>query len=1121
MRSTLFAIAFKPGQGRTKHSGASLRAAYLHWLLTSCALFFCAVPPSIAAAPCAPLIGHIATAEGTVELQRSTGSVWSRATPDTPLCQGDTVRTGEGSRATVALVNQTILRIDQNSAIQFSNVIAQKEERSIIDLLRGALQSFSRKPRRMTVNTPYLNGAIEGTEFVFVVEAGRTTLTVFEGTVIAANSQGQLPVHAGEAVSAAAGQAPVSVAVVKPRDAAQWSLYYPPILSGAPDAATTSPAQQALFAAAQSLAVGRVPEARASIDQALARDAKLGSALALRAIINVVQNNRAEALADAQQAVALSPDATGPWIALSYAQQAGFQIAEARDSLLRATEKQPQDALAWARLAELQLMLGERDRSAEAANKAATLAPNLERAHLATGFAALAEFRIADARAAFEQAITLDSADPLPHLGLGLAKINAGALEEGRREIEVAVALDSNSALLRAYLGKAYFEETRAPLDAEQFAIAKQLDPLDPTAYFYDGIRKQTENRPVEALEDLEKSAELNDNRATYRGRLLLDKDRAARGVSLARAYDDLGFTQLATNEAAQSLALDPSNASAHRFLADAYRGSSRQEISRVSELLQAQLLQDINIAPVQPSLGEASIAALGGPAGVGFNEFTPLFQRNMAQANLSALVGSNDTHAGEMAVSGIYDRLSLSAGAYSYRTDGYRPNNNLKHDVYNLFAQFAVSPEVNLQAEFRQRNTESGDILAQFDPNYFRPIYRKTFDEQSIRLGARITPTTHSTILLSAITADRSVATSLVDNITYDPLSLRAATATTEDVSQLEGQYLFIQQDLNLVLGTSSSRIKQHRVDNSSLIVPFVGEVPFSSLDIRPDVEDTRAYAYGTMKLAPFTLTLGLSYSNYEQRLYQLDISRSNPKLGLQWDINSDIRLRAAAFKTTKPALATNRTLEPTQIGGFNQFFDDANATKSTSYGIGLDWHAGKQLAAGVEGTIRRFDEAILVNNLAKFESRSEWRHRAYAYWSPAPRWALRAEALYDRYASEQAPSNNDQPRFLKTVTVPLEARYFLPQGLFGGLRVTLVGQEVDRTSCVAGCGSEHFSLADFLVGYRLPQRMGQVTLGIYNLFDRSFKYQGNVYRAFQDEAQSAIYLPERTVMGTVSLNF
>ena len=89
-----------------------------------------------------------------------------------------------------------------------------------------------------------------------------------------------------------------------------------------------------------------------------------------------------------------------------------------------------------------------------------------------------------------------------------------------------SVALDSNSALLRAYLGKTYFAEKRYPLDSQQFSIAKQLDPNDPTAYLYDGILKQTVNRPVEAVQDFDQSIALNDNRAVYRSRLLLDKDR-------------------------------------------------------------------------------------------------------------------------------------------------------------------------------------------------------------------------------------------------------------------------------------------------------------------------------------------------------------------------------------------------------------------------------------------------------------------------------------------------------------------------------------------------------------------------------------------------------------------
>ena len=239
-------------------------------------------------------------------------------------------------------------------------------------------------------------------------------------------------------------------------------------------------------------------------------------------------------------------------------------------------------------------MQGRRDRARRAAQKARELAPELARAQTVLGFAELAEINTGRAKKAFRRAIDIDSANPLPRFGLGLATIRAGDLEGGRKEIEIAVALDPENALLRSYLGKAYFDErTTNPLTyfrelvtnfpnqentlaAQQFAISKQLDPNDPTPWLYDAIRLQSENRPVEALRNIEKSIELNDNRAVYRSRELLDQDQAARGTSLARIYNDLGFEQLGINEATRSLSLDPGNAGAHRFLSDVYATQPR-----------------------------------------------------------------------------------------------------------------------------------------------------------------------------------------------------------------------------------------------------------------------------------------------------------------------------------------------------------------------------------------------------------------------------------------------------------------------------------------------------------------------------------------------------------------
>lgn len=1088
----------------------------------------CISTNSYAAIGCT-VVGHLVSSEGQIEVQRKSENIWKAGKLNDELCQGDTVRSAERSRAAITLINQTVLRIDQNTAVQLTNLVEEKTESSFIGLVKGALQSFSRKPRRMTVNTPYLNGSIEGTEFVFRVEDGETRLAVFEGTVVASNDQGKLSVGPGMAVSGATGKPPTPYTVVRPRDAAQWSLYYPPIMvKESPDT---------VHQAAQALSVGRVAEARAGIDQALAQNPGSGAALALRAVINVVQNNNAAALADAQKAVTASPGDTATWIALSYAQQSNNQISEARDSLLKGTQAQPKDALAWARLAELHLMLGERQQSTEAAKTAAQLAPNLSRTQLASGYAALAEFRIADARAAFEKAIALDSADPLPHLGLGLAKINAGALDEGRRELEVAVALDSNSALLRAYLGKAYFEETRSPLDAEQFGIAKQLDPLDPTAYLYDGIRKQTENKPIEAIAEFEKSIDLNDNRAPYRSRLLLDKDRAARGASLARAYGDLGFEEQAINEASRSLATDPGNTSAHRFLADSYQSVRRVEVARVSEQLQAQMLQDINIQPVQPSLGEANlnIATSGGPASAGFNEFTPLFERNQARGYVSGIVGSDDTRGGELAASAVYDRLSLSAGALEYRTDGWRRLNDQNVSVYNLFGQMALTNNLNIQAEFRRRSTIVGDLGFRFDPEDVLAAFRDDRQTDSARIGLRYSPTEASHILLSYIQSKQD---KRLDKVTDDGFGtlISENEVSSRKTDQTEAQYIHQWDSINLVMGGAHNKVK----GSGETLLDFNPPPPLPcppfcfpiSLPSVTDVSDTRGYAYANIGLANnLVWTVGASYGRYKEDngTSALLKTRFNPKLGIQWNASNGVRIRAAAFSVVKPALASNQTLEPTQVAGFNQLFDDISGTRSRRYAAAIDWKIQNTLTVGGETSWRKLDEPLFDGLGWISEWRKEKYHKVFLNWTPTPRIAMRSQFIYDSYRSQRGIATEDTstasvPEKVITKSLPVALTYFDPSGFFGGATITFVDQTVERSPVVTPphvAGKDRFNVVDGVVGYKLGKRYGTVSLAVRNLLNRKFNYQDDSYREFRDEPSTGPYFPSRTVMARFNLSF
>ena len=412
-----------------------------------------------------------------------------------------------------------------------------------------------------------------------------------------------------------------------------------------------------VYRASLLLAVGRVDEADADIKRALRLAPNDGNALALQSIIAVVQNEKDQALNLAQRAVEAAPGSATALIALSYAQQARFDLEAARASLEKAVQLDPKNALAWARLAELWSSFGRLEQALEAAQKAVILEPDLSRTQTVLGFAYLTEVKTTQAKEAFAKAIALDQADPLPRLGLGLAKIREGDLDEGRREIELAASLDPNSSIVRSYLGKAYYEEKRMPLDEHQYIIAEELDPKDPTPWFYDAIAKQTTNRPVEALQDMQRAIELNDNRVVYRSRLSLDSDLAARSASLARVYTDLGFQPLALVEGWKSVNTDPTNYSAHRFLADSYSALPRHEIARVSELLQSQLLQPINTTPIQPHLAESNLFLIsaGGPGALSFNEFNPIFNRNGLTFQTSGLIGEHSTYGGE----GILSRAS------------------------------------------------------------------------------------------------------------------------------------------------------------------------------------------------------------------------------------------------------------------------------------------------------------------------------------------------------------------------------------------------------------------------------------------------------------------------------
>ena len=94
-------------------------------------------------------LAQVASLEGSVTLNELP------ATPNAWLCAGDVLRTAARSRAVVRLLNtESVTRLDQSSQLRVLTPSPPEENRSLLDLLKGAVYFFSREPRSLDVRTP-------------------------------------------------------------------------------------------------------------------------------------------------------------------------------------------------------------------------------------------------------------------------------------------------------------------------------------------------------------------------------------------------------------------------------------------------------------------------------------------------------------------------------------------------------------------------------------------------------------------------------------------------------------------------------------------------------------------------------------------------------------------------------------------------------------------------------------------------------------------------------------------------------------------------------------------------------------------------------------------------------
>jgi outer membrane receptor protein involved in Fe transport len=176
-------------------------------------------------------------------------------------------------------------------------------------------------------------------------------------------------------------------------------------------------------------------------------------------------------------------------------------------------------------------------------------------------------------------------------------------------------------------------------------------------------------------------------------------------------------------------------------------------------------------------------------------------------------------------------------------------------------------------------------------------------------------------------------------------PPVLTALDVGLNDQTALSGemQHLFRSKYVSLTSGIGYFDINAKEDVTIELNLPPPPFGPGSSTTTDTLVEDVthlNLYVYSYISLLKnVTFTLGASGDIFNTKSSDTESTNQfNPKFGIIWNPFPYTTVRAAVFRVLKRTLITDQTLEPTQVAGFNQFFDDVNATDIWRYGVAID---------------------------------------------------------------------------------------------------------------------------------------------------------------------------------------
>jgi outer membrane receptor protein involved in Fe transport/Tfp pilus assembly protein PilF len=1129
-----------------------------------------------------------------VQVMVAGGTQWERAEVGRPLKPGDSIRTREFSTVTIKWSDQSVVRLGELAEVQIQPPPAERQPASF-SLVQGLLYFFHRdRLMNARYGTRTASAAIRGTEFVLQAEPNndRTTLTVLEGEVDLSNEIGAITLKTGDQGIAEPGQQPRKTPAIIVNNVIQWALYYPAIIdldelnlavaerdrlrgslvaynSGDllraldlfPEGEQALSSGEKIYRAGLLLAAGSVDQAEkllntvgqtAALAEGQAPSANAASAArplrladALRQLIAAVKFQPATLEGQASSNPATAPaslELATEWLAQSYSDQSHANLKHALLAARKSVDVSPNFGFGWARVAELEFSLGHTRQALEALERALQYSPRHAQALTLKGFVLAAQNRISGAISWFNRAIEIDPGLANARLGRGLCLIRQGNGTRGREDLLVAATLEPQRAILRSYLAKAYSDAGDQKRAEHEIQLAKDLDPNDPTSWFYSALMKEQENRVNDAIRDLQKSQEVNNNRGVYRSKFLLDQDRAARSANLARLYADADMSDIAIHEAGRAVTVDYADYSPHVFLANSYEAERRANLSNLR--FEAASFNEYLLANL---LGPANGRLLAQP--VTQLEYSSLFERNRLGLIANTEYFSRGAWHHSSAQYGTYNGSSYSLEA-EYRSEpGERFNQDL--EIRQLEGKFKhdITPDDSMYFHVIDYRSEGGDILQHFDEREVSSTIRFQEEQTPTVLAGyhhQWSPQNHTLILIGRFDDTLQVSDPVSTVLALDrffgtitalvPVTVRHSYRSRVEVYAAEAQQIAIAGRHSAIVGVRGQWSKQEVMDrvqdpNGDFLALLGTNNPVSIQNERAWSSTAAIYGYDYLRLSDnLQIMGGLNFTHESvpvntatapvsaQRDHQ---ERLTPRAALIWAPWSHSTLRASYAKSlTGSGLGQSVRLEPTQVAGFLQTFrapappslvgqlDGADLQtadllweerlRDTYVSAGAQWlDVKRERRLGLFlsdplydppptlGLIReqvRFNEYAVNASLHQLVSQ-EWSFGAQYRLAYA-----RLERSFPEYpgiAYGGLDDNSDWRGWLHTVK--LTGLYRHQSGVFARAEGILFAQDRERDR--VSFPSDDFWQANFVAGYRFPKQRAEIAVGVLNILDDDYR--------------------------------